>query len=107
MEKRALLAIALSFAVFFGYSKLLQIFYPNYGNAPQKQETTISPGPARPAETPLAQGESLSPPSDQELQAIDRMSNHGGFRERRVRQLVPEKQGRRRRTAGSTGTGRF
>ena len=70
MEKRALLAIALSFAVFFGYSKLLQIFYPNYGNAPQKQETTISPGPAMPAETRLAQTESFSPPSGQEIQGI-------------------------------------
>jgi YidC/Oxa1 family membrane protein insertase len=35
MEKRVLIAIVLSFAVFFGYTKVLQVVYPDYG---KKQE---------------------------------------------------------------------
>lgn len=36
MEKRALIAILLSFVVFFGYTKVVQVFYPDYGKTAQQ-----------------------------------------------------------------------
>jgi len=45
MEKRTLLAIVLSLMVFVGYTKIMQIFYPNYGKHPQSQSAVLPEGP--------------------------------------------------------------
>ena len=41
MEKRALLSVLLCFIVFFGYTKVLQFFYPGYGKPKEKIEQKI------------------------------------------------------------------
>lgn len=52
MEKRALIAIVLSFAVFFGYTKVVEMIYPDYG---KKQEQKVSETAAGSQLTPDAQ----------------------------------------------------
>lgn len=54
MEKRALIAIVLSFAVFFGYTKVIQIMYPNYGKAAKPTAGLVGPSSAVATGAPAA-----------------------------------------------------
>lgn len=58
MEKRALIAILLCFVVFFGYTKVVTIFYPDYGKPSKKIEM-----PSGSADSVSAGGASLPPAS--------------------------------------------
>lgn len=83
MEKRALIAILLCFVVFFGYTKVVQVIYPNYGKSASSKETLVagsnsagSPQALGPASAdspagPLAAKVTGSAPVDDKPLAID------------------------------------
>ena len=63
MEKRTLIALALSLAVITGYPYLVKVFYPNYGTV-TRTATTAAPeaaAPSAPQTAPLATAGTVAP----------------------------------------------
>lgn len=115
MEKRALIAIVLSFAVFFGYTKVVQMIYPDYGKqtAPASSgtdaRTAPSATPAGSVSTPIEVQRPAAVAQDEIIgldiarYQLQYSANHAAFTEVRMSEYPDNKGGAFQFLKASTG----